>query len=555
MDISNVLPSVVGIFNLTLVGIIIYFAESNARVLKDVKTQHLFVAAVVMFMLTGLLYPVLVTRPEFQPILKRATYVIFVCGFALLLLGSTTSLTRAWKFAKGIKILKLPHIPFRLAAMLVFLLLVFPLWSYSLVAQTKLGVSNWGAMISVSVFFLLLLIGEKRLHSSIKPTAIVTGISDDKLLREDLRCFRAYLDLTNRFSAVITTSVTPEFLKETLNFVKEKHEVMKDWEYSKQGFLKNTEKSVEKLSQTNEKKSFNLISSAFGALNSALIKLYSSITSPALAKRTFENIYTIVRKGYTSLQPFPQITVHLPTDILDEERVKHARREELEKLVRAKTVELRKTITELQRVEWGLHVAEKRFRGAVGLLPTPYVETDRNGQITFINPAGYEIFGLSVRDLDRNLALKDLAVQKDKERIENDLKTAISQRKVVSGEYQLLKKNGKNFPALLRAAPIIYADNPVGLRCILLDISDREHAREAQRKGIIKVLQKLKESSERRATTMQLPDRIRRLQMETVDLIRRELQKPIKSPIVEAYKELLGPPLRRIQRKKKKKRA
>lgn len=550
------LPSVVGTLNLMLVGAILFLARLNARELGDVRTQHLVAISAVVFIIATLVHLVSLLKLEIQAAFVRPMYGIFLSGAVVLLAGLATSLARTWKFAKK-GALRLPHVLPRFAAV-VLLFLLLPCWGYSLITQTEIGAYGWGAMVSAAVFFFLLLLGENRLRSFIAPRAIVGGISDDRLLREDLRCFRAYSDLTNRFSAVIALSADIGFLRETLESTKEKYELVKDWEYDERGTLRNTEKSVGRLSRMSEERSLEVISSTFGALNSALIKLYGAITSPVLAKRTFESIYADVKAGYDSLPAFPRITVYLPSGVLDDERVRHTQREELEKLVRERTVELQRTIEELRRTAWGLDVAEKKFQGAIGLMPTPYIETDLDGHIAFLNPAGYDMFGFSARDLARGLTLKDLVAPEDREKVEGDLRAALGERRVISREHRVVKKDGRSFPALLRIAPITYADNPVGFRCVLLDITDRKLAREAERKGIIEILQKLKTIPMKRIPPFAAPpDRIRRLQLEAVELIRRELQKTkLRSPIIEAYKEFLGP-LRRelIRERRKRKRA
>lgn len=105
----------------------------------------------------------------------------------------------------------------------------------------------------------------------------------------------------------------------------------------------------------------------------------------------------------------------------------------------------------------------------------------------------------------------------------------------------------------MRVSPIIYADRPVGLRGIFVNISDRKQIEQVKREGLIQTIKKLQMA---RKTVLPEPtlDKLRRTQIEAIDTIKKHLEVGRPSPVVEAYKELLAKPLEGTKARKKQRR-
>ena len=431
----------------------------------------------------------------------------------------------------------------RLSGVAAVLFVVLSLWGLSSIVEIKPEIFAGAAQLSFMAFFMAFVASERKLYRSTQPSAVAAGAADEELLRMDFRLFRAYSDLTSRFSASVAAVTGVEFLRDALVQTSAKHEVLRGCEFTDRGFLR-TEEAVKALAKMSEKRSLQKIPAAFAGLNSRLIDLYGAITSTEFAKRVFRNIYKDVKEGYKSLEAFPEIVKGLPFGVLEDEKLAFARREELERIVGERTAQLERTITDLQHMELGLRESEKRFESLVGLLPEPVFEADKSGKLTFVNLAGYGTFGYFPRDVEEGLELVQLLVPEDRDRARRGIEKALRDKSTASGEYTAIKKDGRKFHVLMRVGPIVYAGQPVGLRGVFIDTTERKRLEEVQHLGLIDTLKRLQQAGRPEQAGL-APERLRRIQAESVDLIKKQMEAKRPSPIVEIYKELLGKPLKK----------
>jgi len=132
-------------------------------------------------------------------------------------------------------------------------------------------------------------------------------------------------------------------------------------------------------------------------------------------------------------------------------------------------------ITERKRTERALTESEARFRELVELLPQTVFEMDVDGNFTFVNRAGVEMFGYAEQDVPRSNMLQMFATT-DRERVRRNVRKKLAGEPFQDHEYTALRKDGRMFPVLLYSSPIVREAQRVGLRGIVLDISDRKHA-------------------------------------------------------------------------------
>lgn len=245
-------------------------------------------------------------------------------------------------------------------------------------------------------------------RSAIHPVLISARRGPEgEVLRADIHTVVAYSDLISRFSAATTLSTGIDLPREVLSQCITRHDVLKGCEFDDKGFFKS-ECAVENITKMNQTKSLPMIRNAYSELATRLITLYGAATSPCIAKETFEKAYKAVKNEYPTLQNFVEITRGLPPGILDDEKLAFSKKEELEQMVKQKTVELQKKVEELERTQYGLSVSEKRFGNLISMLPEPIFEANEEGEITFLNLSAHDSFGYTPKDFDKGINVYQL---------------------------------------------------------------------------------------------------------------------------------------------------
>ncbi|MBA3043696.1 hypothetical protein FP804_01000, partial [archaeon] len=113
----------------------------------------------------------------------------------------------------------------------------------------------------------------------------------------------------------------------------------------------NTEPIIKNLDRISEENRVQLLCSTFSILNSKIMNLYGAVTSPELAKKRLEESYLFVKKQYGDLPVFFDILRSLPAGILKEERFGLLSKEELEVMVRVRTIELEKALEDVKKAK------------------------------------------------------------------------------------------------------------------------------------------------------------------------------------------------------------
>ncbi len=138
-------------------------------------------------------------------------------------------------------------------------------------------------------------------------------------------------------------------------------------------------------------------------------------------------------------------------------------------------------ITERKKAEQALQESQLSFKELVDLLPQNVFEVDLNGVLKFGNRAGFEMFGYSPDDLKNNLSVFDMIVPEDRERSKQNFMAMLKGSQRGSNEYTAITKDGKKFPIMIFATPIIRSGNLVGARGILVNITPQKQVEKALR--------------------------------------------------------------------------
>lgn len=139
-------------------------------------------------------------------------------------------------------------------------------------------------------------------------------------------------------------------------------------------------------------------------------------------------------------------------------------------------------ITSRIKMQEALEKSERKFRELSDLLPQIIYELDIAGYVTYVNKTGREAFGM--KDGDPNPHASDVVIPEERIRMQENVRNALNgKRSNLFNEYTALRIDGTTFPAIIYAAPMIENDLIVGLRGLIVDISERKAMEEALRKS------------------------------------------------------------------------
>ena len=132
-------------------------------------------------------------------------------------------------------------------------------------------------------------------------------------------------------------------------------------------------------------------------------------------------------------------------------------------------------ISELKQAEDALRKSELKFREMANLLPQIVFETDTQGNLTYVNnqafkilgyPEDYPIIGMST--------LNFYTPESRIKAIENIRKKVSGEMETESNEYIMIRKDGSTFPALVYSNVELNENRSVGLRGIIVDITEQK---------------------------------------------------------------------------------
>jgi PAS domain S-box-containing protein len=130
-------------------------------------------------------------------------------------------------------------------------------------------------------------------------------------------------------------------------------------------------------------------------------------------------------------------------------------------------------VSEIKKTEAALRKSEARFKDMAELLPEIVYECDADGAITYVNQMALAKLGYSREDLEQGLHALEMLAPADRNRAQADLQALLMTTKSVHGEYTAVRKDGSTFPIIAYASPIMLEGKPVGLRGVVVDITDR----------------------------------------------------------------------------------
>ncbi len=152
-------------------------------------------------------------------------------------------------------------------------------------------------------------------------------------------------------------------------------------------------------------------------------------------------------------------------------------------------------ITDRKCAEEALRLSEERFRDLAELLPQIVYEADLEGRLTFVNRESLQMFGYTREDVEAGLNCFHTLAAKDRDRAREMFLRAAQGEDVGGVEFTAQRKDGTQFPVMIHGVQILRDGATVGVRGIIIDLTERTRFEES-----------LRESEERfRLTFDQLP--------------------------------------------------
>ena len=140
-------------------------------------------------------------------------------------------------------------------------------------------------------------------------------------------------------------------------------------------------------------------------------------------------------------------------------------------------------ISERKRTEQALKDSERRFRELTEQLEEGVFEVDLAGTLTYANRKGLSSLGRGEEDLKNGLSVFDVIAPQNQKLARERFVRVLKGEDLGAVEYVLKRKDGTTLPALSHTSPIVQGDAVVGVRGVMIDISDLKRTEQALRES------------------------------------------------------------------------
>ncbi len=143
-----------------------------------------------------------------------------------------------------------------------------------------------------------------------------------------------------------------------------------------------------------------------------------------------------------------------------------------------------KDITDNKQTEHNLIRSEKKFRDLMELLPEMIFETDLNGDAVYANQFALERLDYSYDDINKGLNIINIFAAEEKNRAKKYFKDRLADLQSGPEEYYIVTRDNIRFPVILHINPIIENKQAIGVRGVMIDITDRKEAEEELKQSL-----------------------------------------------------------------------
>jgi PAS domain S-box-containing protein len=137
-------------------------------------------------------------------------------------------------------------------------------------------------------------------------------------------------------------------------------------------------------------------------------------------------------------------------------------------------VALFENITERKANEAQLKNSCERFMTLADCLPEVVFEADLTGRLTYVNQKAFELTGYTQEDFAKGMYNFDLIAPRDLERAKTSFTKSMITSTPTRNEYSFVRKDGREFPAIIKGIPIKFGNKTVGMRGLVIDITEQK---------------------------------------------------------------------------------
>jgi PAS domain S-box-containing protein len=125
--------------------------------------------------------------------------------------------------------------------------------------------------------------------------------------------------------------------------------------------------------------------------------------------------------------------------------------------------------------------SERRVRELSDLLPQIVFEIDEKGSVQFMNRAAFAATGCTEEDFRKGLNAFQMFAPEDHDRAIQGIRRIMTGETIGGHEYTVLRRDGTTFPVILYTSRIMREGKAVGVRGIVIDITERKRAEDELR--------------------------------------------------------------------------
>ncbi|WP_299983059.1 LytS/YhcK type 5TM receptor domain-containing protein [Desulfobacula sp.] len=130
--------------------------------------------------------------------------------------------------------------------------------------------------------------------------------------------------------------------------------------------------------------------------------------------------------------------------------------------------------------------SKEKYRELADSLPQVIFEIDETGRIIYANQNAFDLFMYTKEEFDKGINFSQIIIPDDLDRAIKDIQSILNGIRLGGTEYTVKKHDGTTFPAVIHPSLVTRNAKPIGVRGLLIDISDQK-----------KMEKKLKKSEER----------------------------------------------------------
>ena len=124
--------------------------------------------------------------------------------------------------------------------------------------------------------------------------------------------------------------------------------------------------------------------------------------------------------------------------------------------------------------------SEKRYREFADMLPEAVFEADLDGLLTYVNRVAVRLFGYTTDEVAAGITLEQIVKAPDRVGTVTTVDLRPSEGST-SVEYAVHRKDGSTVPVLVRMGPVMREERVVGLRGVIVDVTERKRHEQALR--------------------------------------------------------------------------